>query len=128
VKGIPKPPIEKNSFYSTTQWVGKLYPHHDIVPFVFLVLIKVSLQGVKRRACALKRFGAQAWQSDQKGRCEGEARGNLKSSLALLGTRLHGVYPEQNNEILRGACPEPKKEILRFAQNDTWRRAQNDKK
>jgi hypothetical protein len=40
VKGIPKPPIEKNSFYSTTQWVGKLYPYHDIVPFVFLVLIK----------------------------------------------------------------------------------------
>jgi hypothetical protein len=25
----------------------------------------------------------------------GEARGNLKSSLALLGTRLHGVYPER---------------------------------
>jgi len=23
------------------------------------------LQGVKRRACALKRFGAQAWQSDE---------------------------------------------------------------
>ena len=33
-------------------------------------------------------------------------RGNLQSSLTLFGTRLHGVYPERRDEILR------------FAQND----------
>ena len=33
-------------------------------------------------------------------------RGNPNSSLVLLGARLHGVYPERKNEILR------------FAQND----------
>jgi len=34
-KGIPKPPIE-NSFYFTTQWVGKFYHYHDFVLFFFL--------------------------------------------------------------------------------------------
>jgi len=41
VKGIPKPSIEKNSFYSTTQWVGKFYHYHDIVLFIFLTLTAI---------------------------------------------------------------------------------------
>ena len=34
----------------------------------------------------------RAWQSDMKCRCEGEARGNLKSSFALLRTRLRSFH------------------------------------
>ena len=40
-RGIPKPPIEKNSFYFTTQWVGKFYHYHDIVLFVFLTVTAI---------------------------------------------------------------------------------------
>jgi hypothetical protein len=35
-------PIEKNSFYQTTQWVGKFYHYHDIVLFAFLVVISIA--------------------------------------------------------------------------------------
>jgi hypothetical protein len=41
-RGIPKPPIEKNSFYQTAQWVGKFYHYHDIVLFILLVLFAIS--------------------------------------------------------------------------------------
>jgi len=41
-KAIPKQLIEKNSFYQTTQWVGKLYHYHDIVLFAFLTAISVA--------------------------------------------------------------------------------------
>jgi len=37
-----KTPIEKNSFYTTAQWVGKFYHHHDIVLFVFLGILSVA--------------------------------------------------------------------------------------
>lgn len=40
-KAIPKLPIEKNSFYSTTQWVGKFYHYHDVALFTFLVAISI---------------------------------------------------------------------------------------
>jgi hypothetical protein len=40
-RGIPKPPIEKNSFYFTTQWVGKFYHYYDIVLFVFLTVTAI---------------------------------------------------------------------------------------
>lgn len=40
-KGSSKTPIEKNSFYTTAQWVGKFYHYHDIVLFVFLGLLSV---------------------------------------------------------------------------------------
>jgi hypothetical protein len=40
-RGIPKPPIEKNSFYSTTQWVGKFYHYHDVALFTFLMAISI---------------------------------------------------------------------------------------
>jgi hypothetical protein len=38
---IPKLPIEKNSFYSTTQWVGKFYHYHDGALFTFLAAISI---------------------------------------------------------------------------------------
>jgi hypothetical protein len=41
-KIISKQPVEKNSFYQTTQWVGKFYHYHDIVLFVFLVAISIA--------------------------------------------------------------------------------------
>jgi hypothetical protein len=41
-KGIPKPPIEKNPFYFTSQWVGKFYNYHDIVLFVFLIGVAIA--------------------------------------------------------------------------------------
>ena len=41
-KGPSKTPIEKNSFYTTAQWVGKFYHHHDIVLFVFLGILSVA--------------------------------------------------------------------------------------
>jgi hypothetical protein len=41
VKGIPKPPIEENSFYLTTQWVGKFYHYHDIVLFISMVVVSI---------------------------------------------------------------------------------------
>jgi len=41
-RGAPKPPIEKNSFYQTAQWVGKFYHYHDIVLFILLVLFAIS--------------------------------------------------------------------------------------
>ena len=37
-----KTPIQKNSFYTTAQWVGKFYHHHDIVLFVFLGILSVA--------------------------------------------------------------------------------------
>ena len=37
-----KTPIEKNSFYTTAQWVGKFCHHHDIVLFVFLGILSVA--------------------------------------------------------------------------------------
>jgi len=40
-KMIPKLPIEKNSFYSTTQWVGEFYHYHDVALFTFLVAISI---------------------------------------------------------------------------------------
>jgi hypothetical protein len=40
-KEISKPPDEMNSFYHTTQWVGKFYHYHDIVLFIFLILISI---------------------------------------------------------------------------------------
>lgn len=40
-KVISKPPVEKNSFYKTAQWVGKLYHYHDIVLFVFLAFTSI---------------------------------------------------------------------------------------
>jgi hypothetical protein len=47
----PKPPIEKDSFYHTTQWVGKFYHYHDIalliclVPFAISFLITLGVDG-----------------------------------------------------------------------------------
>jgi len=41
VREIAKPPIEKHSFYSTTQWVGKFYHYHDIVLFIFLTVTAI---------------------------------------------------------------------------------------
>jgi hypothetical protein len=40
-KGPSKTPTEKNSFYTTAQWVGKFYHHHDIVLFVFLGIVSI---------------------------------------------------------------------------------------
>jgi hypothetical protein len=40
-KGPSIAPPEKNSFYTTAQWVGKFYHHHDIVLFVFLGILSV---------------------------------------------------------------------------------------
>ncbi len=41
-KGPSIAPPEKNSFYTTAQWVGKFYHRHDIVLFVFLGLLSVA--------------------------------------------------------------------------------------
>ncbi len=40
-KGSSKTLIEKTSFYSTAQWVGKFYHHHDIILFVFLGTLSI---------------------------------------------------------------------------------------
>ncbi len=40
-KGSSKTPLEKNSFYSTAQWVGKFYHHHDIALFIFLGMVSI---------------------------------------------------------------------------------------
>jgi len=41
-KAIPKQLSEKDSFYQTTQWVGKFYHYHDIVLFSFLTAISIA--------------------------------------------------------------------------------------
>jgi hypothetical protein len=41
VKGLPKTPPQKNSFYLTAQWVGKFYHHHDVILFVFLGILSI---------------------------------------------------------------------------------------
>ena len=41
-KGIPKTPAEKNSFYATSQWVGKFYHYHDIALFLFLGILSIA--------------------------------------------------------------------------------------
>ena len=40
-KGPSKTPTEKNSFYTTAQWVGKFYHHHDIILFVFFGILSI---------------------------------------------------------------------------------------
>ena len=40
-KGPSIAPPEKNSFYTTAQWVGKFYHNHDIVLFVFLGVLSI---------------------------------------------------------------------------------------
>jgi len=40
-KGPSKTPSEKNSFYTTAQWVGKFYHRHDIILFVFLGILSI---------------------------------------------------------------------------------------
>jgi len=40
-RGIPKKPAEKNSFYTTAQWVGKFYHYHDIALFLFLGILSI---------------------------------------------------------------------------------------
>ena len=40
-KAISKPPIERNSFYFTTQWVGKFYHYHDAALFTFVMAISI---------------------------------------------------------------------------------------
>ncbi len=52
-RGIPTTSTEKNSFYTTAQWVGKFYHYHDIALFLFLgilsivFLISLMLDGLK---------------------------------------------------------------------------------
>jgi len=41
-KGPSKTPIEKNSFYTTAQWVGRFYHRHDIALFVFMGILSVG--------------------------------------------------------------------------------------
>jgi hypothetical protein len=40
-KGPSKIPTEKNSFYTTAQWVGKFYHLHDLVLFIFLGILSI---------------------------------------------------------------------------------------
>ena len=40
-KGSSIAPPEKNSFYTTAQWVGKFYHRHDIVLFIFLGVLSI---------------------------------------------------------------------------------------
>jgi hypothetical protein len=40
-KGPSKTPTEKNSFYTTAQWVGKFYHRHDLVLFIFLGILSI---------------------------------------------------------------------------------------
>ena len=40
-KGSSIAPPEKNSFYTTAQWVGKFYHRHDIILFVFLGIVSI---------------------------------------------------------------------------------------
>jgi len=57
-KGGKRPfkiPSEKNSFYTTAQWVGKFYRRHDIILFVFLgalsifFLITLAIDGFEEK-------------------------------------------------------------------------------
>jgi len=41
-KRLSKIPSEKNSFYTTAQWVGKFYHYHDIALFLFLGVLSVA--------------------------------------------------------------------------------------
>jgi hypothetical protein len=41
-KAIPRQLTQKNSFYQTTQWVGKFYHYHDIILFAFLTAISMA--------------------------------------------------------------------------------------
>ena len=57
------------------------------------------------------------------------------SQLVILSDRrerrislLSAVWPELEDEILRGIYPEPRTQILRVAQDDSRRRAQDDRK
>jgi hypothetical protein len=40
-RGLSKSPSEKNAFYTTAQWVGKFYHHHDIALFIFLGIVSI---------------------------------------------------------------------------------------
>ena len=40
-KRLSKIPSEKNSFYTTAQWVGKFYQRHDAILFVFLGILSI---------------------------------------------------------------------------------------
>src|SRR4030043_830673 len=40
-KGPSIAPPQKNSFYTTAQWVGKFYHRHDIILFVFLGIVSI---------------------------------------------------------------------------------------
>ncbi|PIV24141.1 MAG: hypothetical protein COS40_02520, partial [Deltaproteobacteria bacterium CG03_land_8_20_14_0_80_45_14] len=40
-KGPSKTPLEKNSFYTTAQWVGKFYHNHDFILFIFLGILSI---------------------------------------------------------------------------------------
>jgi hypothetical protein len=40
-RGLYKTPSEKNYFYTTAQWVGKFYHHHDIALFIFLGMVSI---------------------------------------------------------------------------------------
>jgi hypothetical protein len=44
-KGTSKTPPEKNSFQEAAQWVGKFYHQHDIVLFVFLIILSIAFLG-----------------------------------------------------------------------------------
>jgi len=39
---LSKEPGRKNSFYHTTQWVGKFYHYHDMILFAFLAAISIA--------------------------------------------------------------------------------------
>ncbi len=41
-KGSKKDFVEKNHFYQTAQWVGKLYYYHDLFLLAFLGLVSLS--------------------------------------------------------------------------------------
>ena len=40
-KEFSKTPLEKNSFYTTAQWVGKFYHNHDFILFIFLGILSI---------------------------------------------------------------------------------------
>jgi hypothetical protein len=44
-KGPSKTPPETNSFQEAAQWVGKFYHQHDIVLFVFLIILSIAFLG-----------------------------------------------------------------------------------
>ena len=58
-KAIPKQLSEKDSFYQTTQWVGKFYSYHDTVLFIFLALFAI---------CFLISLGVDWWSGMPLGR------------------------------------------------------------